>query len=144
MHAPTIHSHRPRAEDFRGLVRLAVPVVFVQIGLMALNVVDTMILGRVSAVTLAGAAIGTVYVFMLGTFGMGTLMALDPIVSQSVGAKDDPAITRALQRGLVLASLMGIAGGLAMLPAEQILRSLGQPPGLVAVAAPYVRVQVPR
>jgi MATE family multidrug resistance protein len=64
-------------------------------------------------------------------------------VSQSVGANDSPAITRALQRGLVLATLLGIAAGLALVPAEPVLTALGQPPELVAVAAPYVRVQVP-
>ncbi|HKQ56372.1 MAG TPA: MATE family efflux transporter [Candidatus Eisenbacteria bacterium] len=138
-----VRTHRPRADDFRRLVRLAVPVVFVQVGLMAMNVVDTMILGRVSAAALAGSAIGTVYIFTFGVFGMGILMALDPIVSQSVGAQDDPAITRALQRGLIIAAGMGIVGGLLLLPAEQVLKSLGQPPELVAVAAPYVRVQVP-
>ena len=33
---------------------------------------------------------------------MGALMALDPLVSQAVGADDQVGITRAVQRGLIL------------------------------------------
>src|SRR5262249_60784449 len=93
MPAPTIHSHRPRAEDFRGLARLAVPVVFVQIGLMAMNVVDTMILGRVSAVALAGAAIGSGSVFIFSALGTGTVMVLGPSVCHAVAATHAAPIT---------------------------------------------------
>ncbi|HYM82238.1 MAG TPA: MATE family efflux transporter [Candidatus Limnocylindria bacterium] len=134
---------RPAAADFQALFRLAVPVVLAQVGLMAMNVVDTMIVGRVSATALAGVAIGTVCVFAIGTFGMGVLMSLDPIVSQAVGAGDDPAIARALQRGVVLAGALGVVGALALIPAEPVLRALGQRPELVAVAVPYVHVQIP-
>jgi MATE family multidrug resistance protein len=129
--------------DLRRLSALAVPIVFVQIGLMAMNVVDTMIVGRVSPTALAGVAVGTVYVFAVGTFGMGVLMALDPLVAQSVGADDEAGIARALQRGLLLAVLLGGLGAVALLPARVALTWLGQPPELVAVATPYVRVQTP-
>jgi len=133
----------PTRADFDGLVRLATPVVLAQIGLMAMNVVDTMIVGLVSATALAGVAIGTVYVFALGTFGLGVLMALDPIVSQAVGARDEPAIARALQRGLAIAAGLGILAGLALIPVRPVLLALGQRPELVAVAVPYVQVQAP-
>src|SRR5262245_10963672 len=105
---------RPTGTDFAALVRLATPVVLAQVGLMAMNVVDTMIVGRVSATALAGVAIGSVCIFALGTFGLGMLMALDPIVSQAVGARDEPAIERALQRGLVIAMGLGVLCGLAL------------------------------
>jgi MATE family multidrug resistance protein len=140
---PVPHADRPTAADFGGLFRLAAPVVLAQVGLMAMNVVDTMIVGRVSADTLAGVAIGSVYLFAIATFGMGILMALDPIVSQAVGAHDEPAIARALQRGLAIATGLGILGGLAMIPVRSVLLALGQRPELVAVAAPYVQVQAP-
>ena len=134
---------RPTAADFAGLFRLATPVVLAQVGLMAMNVVDTMIVGRVSADTLAGVAIGSVYLFAVATFGMGILMALDPIVSQAVGAHDEPAVARGLQRGLAIASGLGILGGLVLMPVRTVLLALGQRPELVAVAAPYVQVQAP-
>lgn len=134
---------RPQADDFRRLAELAMPVVFVQVGLMAMGVVDTMIVGRVSPTALAGVAVGTVYVISLGSFGMGVLMALDPVVSQAVGAGDQPAIARALQRGLVLALALGVLAAVMFLPVGPVLRALGQSEELVAVAVPFVLVQIP-
>jgi MATE family multidrug resistance protein len=74
---------------------------------------------------------------------MGLLAALDPVISQAVGAGDEPAIQRAVQRGLVIALGLGWVAALAIMPVEFVLRTLGQPPELVAVAAPFVRVQMP-
>src|SRR5207245_1922375 len=125
----TSHDHPirslPRQVDFRRLLGLAVPVVMAQVGLMAMNVVDVMIVGRVSAAALAGVAIGTVCVFAIGTFGMGVLTVLDPIVSQAVGARDETAIRRALQRGCLIACALGLFGGLALLPIRSVLARMG-------------------
>ena len=110
---------------------------------MAMNVVDIMIVGRLSAVALASVAIGTVYIFALGSFGMGVLTVLDPILFQAVGARDEIAITRGLQRGLVIAGGLGVVAGAVLLPAEHVLLWLGQPPELVHTAMPFILVHVP-
>ena len=60
----------PAAADFRELLALAVPVSVVQLGLMAMGVVDTMVVGRLSPVDLAGVAVGNVYTFSIAAFGM--------------------------------------------------------------------------
>jgi len=71
------------------------------------------------------------------------LMALDPLVSQAVGAKDEPSVVRAFQRGIVIAGVLGVGAGLALLWVEPVLRALGQPEVIVRVAGPFVRVQAP-
>jgi len=47
-----------RPHELRATVALAVPVVFVQLGFMAMGVVDTLMVGRVSARVLAAVALG--------------------------------------------------------------------------------------
>ena len=42
------------------------------------------------------------YFFLFSIFGMGVLFALDPIIAQALGARDELAVRRGLQRGLVL------------------------------------------
>ena len=131
------------ASDLRALLRLAVPIVAVQVGLMSMGVVDAIFLGHVSATDLAAAALGTLYFFGVGMFGIGLLMALDPVISQAVGARDQPAIARGLQRGVVLATLISLpAAGLCLI-AEPVLRMLGQPETVVPRAAAFVRVAAP-
>ncbi|MEO5988075.1 MAG: MATE family efflux transporter [Candidatus Eisenbacteria bacterium] len=133
----------PAAADFRDLARLAIPVALVQVGLMAMGVVDTMIVGHLSAAALAGVAVGTVYVFALGSFGMGLLMAVEPILSQAIGAGETESVARAFQRGLVLSALLGVLGALAILPLDSVLRAFGQSEELIAVGVRYSRVQMP-
>ena len=131
-----------RAEIPR-LLALALPVVFVQVGMMAMGVVDTMVVGRLSAVDLAAVALGNLYFFSVMVVGWGVLMALDPVVSQAVGAKDDLAISRGLQRGFVIGGALILPCILAMLPAQAVLRLLGQPADVVPVAARYTWACIP-
>src|SRR4051812_4292582 len=82
--------------ELRPMLALALPVVLVQVGLMSMGVVDTLMVGRVSAHALAAVALGNLYWFNAIVPSQGTLMALDPLVAQAVGANDLPSVARAL------------------------------------------------
>ncbi|MGH7532206.1 MAG: MATE family efflux transporter [Gemmatimonadales bacterium] len=129
----------PRRSDLREMLRLAVPVVAVQVGLMFMGVVDTVMVGHLSKEALAAVALGNVYVFASICVGMGTLMVMDPIVSQAVGAGDAVAVARGVQRGLVLALLLTVPCTLVLMPGETVLGWLHQPPDVVPLAAQYTR-----
>src|SRR6266852_2860043 len=60
--------------------RLAVPVAAVQLGMMLMGVVDTMMLGHLSAVALAAGALAHLVTFCALVLGQGILAALDPLV----------------------------------------------------------------
>jgi MATE family multidrug resistance protein len=136
-------SFTPSLADLRALIRLAVPIVAVQVGIMLLGVVGTIYVGHVSAQALASVALGNLYLYGLFTFGMGTLWAVDPIVTQALGARDHDGASLGVQRGLVLAVVLGVLLTLACLPAEAVLRLLREPPELVPEAARFVRLTAP-
>lgn len=124
------------------MLALALPVVLTQVGLMLMGVVDTLMVGRVSAGALAGVALGNLY-FMVATIAaIGTLMVLDPLVAQAVGAGDRRGAARAVQRGLVLAGALTLLLSILLLPVRPILLLLRQPPEIVDLAAPYVLVSI--
>jgi MATE family multidrug resistance protein len=125
------------------MFRLAVPVVVVQVGMMLMGVVDTMVVGRVSAEALAAVALGNLAVMTVSAFAIGLLLALDPVVAQAVGAHDELAVRRAVQRGLLLAAVITIPATLLLLPVEPILTLLRQPQGTVPIAAGYVYRSLP-
>ena len=133
----------PRRADLAAMFSLAVPVVVVQVGMMLMGVVDTMVVGRVSAETLAAVALGNLAVMTVSAFAIGLLLALDPVVAQAVGAHDEPAVRRAVQRGLLLAAAITIPATLLLLPVEPILTLLRQPQGTVPIAAGYVYRSLP-
>lgn len=133
----------PTRRELANLLRLAVPVVVVQVGLMLMGVVDSIMVGHLSAPALASVALGNMYFMGLAIFGMGVLMALDPLVAQAVGAEDHPAIARALQRGLLLALALTIPCAALLLTAPGFLTWIGQPRELVPDAALYSRIMIP-
>jgi MATE family multidrug resistance protein len=133
----------PTGADLGTLVRLAIPLVVVMVASMSMGVVDTVMVGRVSARDLAAVALGNLYFYGAVVFGMGVLFALDPVVSQAVGAGDRAAVARGVQRGGVLAAALTLLATVLLLPAEPVLRLLGQPEDVVPVAAGYARVCIP-
>ena len=138
-----VRSFVPTSQDLRALARLAVPIATVQVGLILMGVVDTIVVGHVSATELAAASLGNLYVFGLAVFGIGTLWSLDPIVSQAMGARDHRAASLGIQRGVALACLMGGLITLACVPAPWIFHLLGQPAEVVPRAAAFVWVSAP-
>ena len=133
----------PTTQEFRALLRLAIPVVTVQLGLMLMGVVDTVMVGRLSAEALGAVALGNLFFFTIMIVGMGALMALDPVVAQAVGAGDEAAIARGLQRGVILALVVALPTALALLLVRPALIAMGQPTELIPVAAEYVHIIIP-
>ncbi|MEA2604650.1 MAG: multidrug resistance protein family [Acidobacteriota bacterium] len=119
--------------------RLAVPVAAVQLGMMLMGVVDTMMLGHLSANALAAGALGHIVTFCLLILGYGILTALDPLISQAYGARDARAVGDHLQRGLVMAAALTVPFCLAVWDTSPVLRLLGQPAAVIPDAAAYAR-----
>ena len=135
--------HLPRAQELKELLRLALPVAGVQVGLMLMGVVDTIMVGHVSPEDLAAVALGNIYFFAGAIFGMGLLFSLDPVVSQAVGAGDEEAQARAVQRGLVLALVLSGLTGLILLLAEPVFVLARQPEAVIPRAAGYAVATIP-
>src|SRR5947208_735210 len=130
-----IESEFNERSEVTATVRLAVPVVLVQLGFTSMGLVDTLMVGRLSARVLAAVALGNLYYFNVSIFGIGTLMALDPLVAQAIGAGETDAVSRAIQRGLFIAAMLSVVTAMCLAPAEPALRALRQPAEIIPDAA---------
>jgi len=119
------------------MLRLAIPVVIIQVGMMAMGVVDTVMVGHISAQALAAVALGNLYFFTLAVFALGTLMVLDPVVAQAVGAGDSPAVARAVQRSIIIAALLTVPAVILLTIAVPIFALAQQPAEVIPLAAAY-------
>ena len=140
---PFWSKYPPTRADYRVLLKLAIPIVMIQVGMMLMGVVDTIMVGHVSAEALAAVALGNLYSFGLSIFGMGVLFALDPIVAQALGAGDELAVSRGLQRGLLLSVLLTVPTTLVLLTVDPVLTLAQQPEEVVPLAAGYVYRVIP-
>lgn len=134
---------RPTTGELREMARLAAPIVLVNVGMQSMGVVDSIMLGRVSAVDLAAGALGNFYFFVTAVVGIGILMALDPVVAQAVGARDATGIARGVQRGILMAVIISAGVSLTFLPAERVFAVLRQPAEVTPLAAGYVWWSIP-
>jgi MATE family multidrug resistance protein len=119
------------------MLRLAIPVVIIQVGMMAMGVVDTVMVGHISAQALAAVALGNLYFFTLAVFALGTLMVLDPVVAQAVGAGDRPAVARAVQRGVIIAAFLTVPAVVLLTSAAPVFSLARQPAEVIPLAAAY-------
>ena len=126
--------------ELRALLRLAAPIIAVQVGLHAMGVVDVAILGHYRGDALAAMSLGHVIVWGALAFCLGVLVAADPLLSQAVGAGDDAAVARTLLRGGWLAALLTVPAVILLLPTETWLELLGQERDLAATAGTYARI----
>jgi MATE family multidrug resistance protein len=129
--------------ELRALYVLAWPATVTQVGLMLMNVVDTLIVARISAPVLAGVALGGMWQWSTMSLAMGTVMGTDPLISQAHGRGDGQAAALALQRGLIVAWLMSVPICVAVALTGPALRLLGQPPEAVVLAARYNLLHLP-
>ena len=133
---------RPRpawlAGELRALVALAVPIVLVQLAQMAMSFVDVVMVGRLGTESLAAIVLGSTTFFTLALVCVGVVLAVNPMVSQAVGAGDCEGVARATRQGLWLATALGVPFTLALGYAEPFLLWTGQEPGTAALAAGYL------
>ncbi|MBG98800.1 MAG: MATE family efflux transporter [Solibacterales bacterium] len=74
-------------QEIKPMLVLAWPVVVSELGWMAMVVVDTMMVGRISAEAIGAVSLGAAAVHAVSVFGVGLLLGLDPLVSQAWGAR---------------------------------------------------------
>lgn len=121
------------------MARIAAPIVLINVGQQSMGVVDMLMVGELGGAAIAAVALGNFYFFNVSVFGIGLLMALDPVVSQAVGAGAHDDAARGIQRGIVMAVLIAVAVIAALMPAEWVLRALSQPEDVVHDTGVYVR-----
>jgi multidrug resistance protein, MATE family len=110
-----------RRRELRELWVLAVPIIVAQTSQGLMMFVDTAVLARAGTASLSAVALSSAMFFVLGSFGGGMIIGIDPLVSQSMGAGNERRARVLLWQGSYLAI---IAGCLLAIPALVVPRVL--------------------
>jgi MATE family multidrug resistance protein len=89
--------------ELAALLRLAIPVVLSELGWMAMSIVDTIMVGRLSPAAIGAVGISSAIFYTPALFGIGLLLGLDTLVAQAYGRGDFDDCHRALAQGVYLA-----------------------------------------
>jgi MATE family multidrug resistance protein len=99
-----------RAELSR-TVSLALPLVGASAGSQLMSLVDTAVVGRLGPVEIAANGMGTAIFFLTSILALGTVLGLDPLAAQAVGAGRLADARRHYRDALALAAALSVPFG---------------------------------
>ena len=108
-----------QAAEARRLFTLALPVFLAQIAQTSMGFVDTVVAGKASPTDMASVAVASSFWMPTMLFGQGMLMAITPLVAQTLGADSRGAVGRFLRQGawlalFIAALLMAVIYGISL------------------------------
>lgn len=111
--------------ELRALVRLGLPIVVSMAGSQLLGVVDTAMVGRLDAVSLAAVGIGNGIYFGLSIVAMGLVLGADPLMSQAMGADDKARARSVLWQTVQIALVASIPAMVLSLLVASVIHRMG-------------------
>jgi len=124
------------------MIRLGAPLVFAELGWMAMGVVDTMFVGRVGAEAIGAVGLGTMVFYGVSISAAGLLLGLDTLVARAYGAGDREDCHRSLASSLWLAGLMIPFVMGAVWALEAILPAFGVDQAVLRDTRPYLHALI--
>lgn len=121
------------------LLKLGGPIIATQLMRMGLNFTDTVMAGNLSALDLAGVAIGNAMYLPLSIFCMATLIAINPIVSEHLGARRFKEIGTSARQMFWLIILLTIPTFFLTRNLDIIMNLVGVTQEIVPIATNYLK-----
>ncbi|HET7461842.1 MAG TPA: MATE family efflux transporter [Longimicrobium sp.] len=134
---------RLQLHEVRSLLRLAGPIIVGQLGGVAMNTTDVIMVAPLGAQSLAAAGLGSGVHFSLLVIISGMLMGMTPLVSQAWGAGDRAECRRVAVQGLWLALVLSVPVTLVSLAGGTVALALGQEPGVARLAGRFLVAMAP-
>jgi MATE family multidrug resistance protein len=131
-------------QEIGPVARLAVPLVFAELGWAAMTIVDTMMVGRLpeAAVAIGAVGLGSIVFYTIAVSCGAMLLGLDTLVSQAFGARRLNECHAFLWSGVYLCFvIIPVVAGLN-LAALRMLQPFGISPEILPGAIRYVRILI--
>ncbi|HCT52545.1 MAG TPA: MATE family efflux transporter [Balneola sp.] len=121
------------------LLKLGGPIIATQLMRMGLNFTDTVMAGNLSALDLAGVAIGNAMYLPLSIFCMATLIAINPIVSEHLGARRFKEIGTSARQMFWLVLMLTVPTFFLTRNLDIIMNIVGVTDEIVPIATDYLK-----
>jgi multidrug resistance protein, MATE family len=131
-------------QEFRPMLRLAVPMALTELGWITMGFVDTVMVGRLpdSATAIGAVSLGTTLFYTIGIFGSGIMLGLDTLVAQAYGACKLEECHRTLWNALYLAFMLSPPVMVAVLACVPLFPRFGLAPALVIETVPFLKALI--
>lgn len=126
--------------EFGRNTSIALPVMLGYLGHVAVGIVDNIFVGWLDPVNLAAVSLANSALFFIMSFGIGFSYAITPLVSEAEGSGKKLRMKKILYNGLFLNTATGLIMVAMSMLIPPFLRWANQPPEVVELAVPYVRI----
>lgn len=110
------------------------------LGHVLVGLADNIMVGRLGAAPLAAVSLGNSFVFIAFSLGIGFSLAITPLIAESDGEGDIDKGKKLFQHSLILCTILGLSMFLLLIVASPLMRYMDQPPEVVELAMPYLRI----
>ena len=125
-------------KEFSYNLKLAYPVILGMLGHTLIAIVDNIMVGKLGSTELAAVSLGSSFVFIGMSIGIGFSTAITPLVSEADAEKDDKKIRSVFHHGLLTCTVLGVVLFILIVLAKPIMLLMHQPKEVVDLAAPYI------
>ena len=125
-------------KEVSALGKIGGPVVGTQLLGMGLNVTDTIMAGQLSAADLAGVAVGNALYLPVFMFGIGTLVAINPVVSHHLGGKRFDEIGKSARQMLWVVALIALPSFFLVRWLPELMPIVRVAPEIIPLATNYM------
>jgi multidrug resistance protein, MATE family len=136
----TVPAHPPARAEVSTIARHALTVMVGQLAVMAFSITDTIVAGRFDTSALAALSIGASIYISVYVSLMGVMQALLPVYAELHGARQYPALGRAVHQSLYLAGALIALGMAVMLYPQPLLRAAQVPTVLMPAVENYLHI----
>lgn len=130
---------RPWRREFVALLGLAWPFMLMQVAQISINTTEVLLVGRLGATELAGAALGSQTFHAVFLFALGLAIAVAPLVAQARGGGHFRTIRRTVRQGLWATTVVAIPGGVLLWFVKPLMIATGQDPAAAQFAEDFAR-----
>lgn len=129
---------RSLRKESGALLKIGLPVIIAQLLQTSMNFVDTIMVGNFSAHALASVAVGGAIFMPVLMLAAGTLMAVNPIVAQLLGARDFRHIGVHARQSLWLSQLLAFVLFFVMRNTGFVMVWMDVEPSIIPTAVAYL------
>jgi MATE family multidrug resistance protein len=126
-------------KEARKLLAIGSPIIATQLLSMGLSFIDTVMAGNLSALDLAAVAVGNAIYMPVAIFCMATLIAINPVVSQLLGARKFEEIGKNARQMFWLILMLAIPCFFIVRNLDLVMNLVGVTPEIIPIAGGYLK-----
>ena len=119
---------------------LAYPVIIGQLGYIMMGVVDSIMVGELGAVPLAGASLGNSMFILIFIIGVGVAMSVTPLIAILVGAERFSECGIYFRQSFIVNMVLGLILMTIVFFASDLFEYLNQPHSVAVQASSYTKI----